>query len=311
MSRKPKRSIKSRRPPKRHPSKIPVSYLLEHGTLQEMRNNKKIIGGLLQYHWYLHQDLAYQRREIEDKLIRVLNEESVSNFKFHNWQRSVRFKYSYHPLSTLGSLQLPGSRFNIGDLNPQHFAPFPGLYIASDKETALQETLSPKPIDDKKKLTPLELALTDPKSVTIVSVSGLLERIFDVRNKKSLMKFADLIKDFKIAKSVIDIADIHNIERPKVIKSSEELYKSLMDDNWRLFPMQYDVPANSQIFGQLVHSAGIDGILYKSVATNKDCLVIYPRNFQISSSYIQIDDELPNKEIPKRIDASNWRLSET
>lgn len=311
MSRKSKKRTKKRRTQKRHPSKVPVSYLLEHGTLQEMRDNKKVIQGLLQYHWYLHHDLAYQRREIDDELLRVLNEESISNYKFQSWQRTVRYKYSYNPLSTLGSLKLPGGRFNIGEINSQHFTPFPGLYIASDKDTALQETLSPRPITYRKKFTPLELALTDPKSISIVSVSGLLERVFDLRNKKSLTKFADLIKDFKISKSVIDIADIYNIEKPRVIKSSDELHKSLMDENWRFFPMQYDVPANPQIFGQLVHNAGIDGIVYRSAVTNKDCLVIYTRNFENSSSYIQIDDDLPDKNIPKRLDASNWKISET
>lgn len=309
MPHKPRKKVRKRSRIKRHPPT--VSYLLEHATLQEMRNNKKTVETLLQYHWSYYHDLAYQRKQVEDQLIRILNEACVSNFKFQNWQRAVKYKYSNHPLSTLGSLQMPGGRFNIGQINPLHFAPFPGLYIASDKATALQESLIPNPVDVKIKLSPLELALTDRGSITIVSVGGSLERCLDLRDANSLCTFIELINNFKISESITHLADINNIERPRIVKSCEELLKSLMDKNWRLMPMQYDIPANSQIFGQLAHSAGIDGILYKSIATNKDCLVIYPRNFENSSSYIQIDDELPDNNIPKRLDTSCWKISES
>lgn len=309
MSRKPKKRPKKCRKTKRHPAT--VSYLLEQGTLQEMRSNKKKIEALLQYYWSYYHDLAYQRKQVEDQLIRALNEDCVSNYEFENWQRVVKYKYSYHPLSAIGSLQIPGGRFNIGQVNPLHFAPFPGLYIASDRETALQETISPKPINNIKKLTSLELALTERDSITIVSVSGLLEKVFDLRDIKSLFKFKELVKNFKISKAIIQMADVNNITRPRVIKTCEELHKSLMDSSWRLMPVQYDIPANPQIFGQLAHCAGIDGILYTSTVSNKDCLVIYPRNFEDSSSYIQIDSELPDENIPKRLDASCWRLSES
>jgi hypothetical protein len=44
--------------------------------------------------------------------------------------------------------------------------------------------------------------------------------------------------------------------------------------------------------------------------TGKDCLAIFPRNFEKGDSYLQIDDELPSSKVPKNLDGKNWRLSE-
>ena len=74
--------------------------------------------------------------------------------------------------------------------------------------------------------------------------------------------------------------------------------------------MQWDVPSNSQIFGRLVYDAGIEGILYPSALTGKDCLAVFPRNFANTSSFIVLDDPPPIEKVPTRIDATNWRLSE-
>ena len=61
--------------------------------------------------------------------------------------------------------------------------------------------------------------------------------------------------------------------------------------------MQVDVPANSQIFGQLACSSGIEGIVYPSKMSNrKKCLAVYPKNFRDSCSHVKIQDGkvLPN-----------------
>jgi hypothetical protein len=75
-------------------------------------------------------------------------------------------------------------------------------------------------------------------------------------------------------------------------------------------PSGYDIPSNSQIFGHLVYLAGIEGILYPSKFTNEPCLIIYPRNFIATDSFILMDDEVPHPKVPTKIDAFNWRLSE-
>jgi len=87
--------------------------------------------------------------------------------------------------------------------------------------------------------------------------------------------------------------------------------KDLLSPDWRKKPSIYDIPANSQIFGHLIYTAGIDGILYPSKLTEKPCLAIYPRNFPGSDSFIQMDDELPHENVPKKIDESNWQVCDT
>jgi len=74
--------------------------------------------------------------------------------------------------------------------------------------------------------------------------------------------------------------------------------------------MLLDIPSNSQIFGQLIMEAGIQGILYKSKLTGKECLAIYPFNFPNSDSFIQLNDESPNLNTPSRIDAINYFKTE-
>ena len=45
------------------------------------------------------------------------------------------------------------------------FSPFPALYLASDKETALQELLGQVSENDNKDFSPMELALARPDSI--------------------------------------------------------------------------------------------------------------------------------------------------
>ncbi|WP_428412340.1 RES family NAD+ phosphorylase [Legionella sp.] len=83
---------------------------------------------------------------------------------------------------------------------------------------------------------------------------------------------------------------------------------TLLTHEWRQFPSNYDIPANSQIFGHIVHQAGIEGILYPSKLTGSLCLVVFPKNFVSTDSYLKLDDEVPHEKVPTRIDASNWRI---
>lgn len=66
-----------------------------------------------------------------------------------------------------------------------------------------------------------------------------------------------------------------------------------MHDSWRNSPAQIDVPANSQILGQLAHESGIEAILYPSkMSSTKKCLAIFPENFSNSDSFVKIQDKI-------------------
>src|SRR5207253_1985063 len=90
-------------------------------------------------------------------------------------------------------------------------------------------------------------------------------------------------------------------------KTTKQMLESLLNPNWRNVPTLCDIPANSQIFGQLVLNAGIEGILYPSKLTGDHCLAIFPVNFAGSSSYVELGADAPTKLLgPRRIDAGNW-----
>ncbi|MDE2313913.1 MAG: hypothetical protein KGL04_07050 [Elusimicrobia bacterium] len=56
----------------------------------------------------------------------------------------------------------------------------------------------------------------------------------------------------------------------------------------KIFPFRWcRVPISSQLFGQLAADAGIEGIVYPSKFSGKDCLAVFPQNFE-NESYVVI-----------------------
>ena len=97
-------------------------------------------------------------------------------------------------------------------------------------------------------------------------------------------------------------------DKPDVINTVPKLIDGLLAPNWREWPMQFDVPVASQIFGQLVKDAGIEGILYPSKFSNKNCLVIFPQNFDdTNDSLVQLDDPAPKETKILKWDAKTWQ----
>lgn len=286
-----------------------VQYLLEAGTLADMQEAKLITAALVKYQWDYYAELARQRNAIQEEIKEALIQTCIS-YEPCKWQRAVKYKYGLHPLSTVGSLTYIGGRFNTGSGVNTEVPNFPALYLAQDKDTALQEHLGQEPATLGSELTPRESALTNPTSETIVSVSGKLDKVFDLTNADNLAPFVEVIKNFTLSDELKAIAKNLQIENPGIVKTAAKLRETLLHHDWRELPNNYDVPSNSQIFGHLVFSSGIEGILYPSKLTEKPCLAVFPRNFFGTDSYIMLDDETPHPKVPRRIDGSNWRVSE-
>lgn len=256
---------------------------------------------ILRYHWDLYSALAYERRKIADKLRVALLEAATRPYEFEGWQRQVRYKYSLTPLSPKGSLIEPGGRFNIPNMDLDQIPPFPALYIAEDKETTLQEAGQR---NGSAGLSTLDLALIKKDSISIVAVNGKLGSVIDVHQPDTLEPFLNLIKEFSIPKRIFHTAKKLNLNPPNIVKDLDTLLVTLLEPNWRAQCMQLDIPANCQIFGQLVANAGIEGILYPSKFTGKRCLAIYPQNFD-SGSFIVVNGDTPAGAI-SRLDAKGW-----
>lgn len=306
-ARKKRKPVKKGKRPSPKTKAKTQSFRLEEGSLSGLLEAKKFSQQQIDFYWRSHSELAKQRKAIESEISQVLIQTSVSDLSFNSWQRSVKYKYGLHPFCTLGSLTDPGGRFNIGDINPQNFPVFSALYIAYDKDTAFQETLGQVEVPGSG-LTPREIALTSAGSITTFSLSGHLDKVFDVRSAKNLRKFVNLTKDFKVSQELIDMAKKLKEPLPEIVRQPKMLHQYLHISDWREWPMKVDVPTTSQIFGQLVYFAGIEGILYKSKLTGKDCLAIYPDNFGNSDSFVELDDDPPSSKIPTRIDSENFKI---
>lgn len=138
-----------------------------------------------------------------------------------------------------------------------------------------------------------------------MSISGKLESTFDIRERSNLSAFVNLTKDFKLSRSLIQKAQ--RLRFPlRLVRTAGELGAVLEHPDWRNWPMVFDVPSTCQVFGGLVMNAGIEGILYNSAITQRECLAIFPQSFLNSSSFLELDDALPSEEVQRRIDSSNF-----
>ena len=148
---------------------------LDSGRVSEITKSKKRFEELVSFHWRYYAELAFQRRRVRGELNKVLRE-AATPLDFSRWQRVVKFRYTLDPLGAKGSLADPGGRFNIGAIDPMRYPMFPALYLAADKGTALAEVLGRDARSGS--LTPEELALTKPDSISVLSASGRIRLRF-------------------------------------------------------------------------------------------------------------------------------------
>ncbi len=287
-----------------------VTHLLEEGTVESLTKAKQLSQDNLKYQWDFYSELAFQRSIIQDKLLSAIAQSCLTDFKFNSWQRVISWKYSNHPLCTLGSIKQYGGRFNIGeDISQANtLKTFQAFYLAEDQGTAQIEAFGSQVPNEK--LTVEDVALTNKSSYSCISISGSLDKVIDLTKKSSLTKFVRLISSFTIPQSIYDSAKRLGIPKPTLINTSTLLLQSFLSPSWRKEPAQFDIPANSQIFGQLAHQAGIDGILFRSTKTSKKCLAVFPSNFGGGCSWLALDDEPPEIWIPKVINLNNFDLCE-
>jgi hypothetical protein len=299
-SKRKKRNKSSQKKPRTKHERV----LLEHGTIEGMVARERYSKDLAKYHWEHYSELAYQRNLVQADLLAELQKSVSHDLEIKNWRRLVKYKYSNHPLCTKGSIMGIGGRFNIGKMVNPSISTFPALYLANDKETAEFETLGQAPQDSN--LSPHELVLTSPDSISTIAVNGSLGFFLDLRTETCLKRFVECIKDFSLPESLIKTARRLGQREPAVLTNASLLHATLLEDNWRFYPMQLDVPSNSQIFGHLVYLAKIEGILYPSKFTGKECFAMFPRNFAGTASFVEIADETPASAKLTRIDANTF-----
>lgn len=306
----PKRPI-PRVPPdrklKKRKSSPPASsgVELERFTKDDLRTWKRLSENLDKYHVQLYYYLEGQRALRYSELREALCSSPSVERRVSRWVRIIEYRYCLQPLSAVGSL-VQGGRFNIGnDLNPSKYPIFPALYLAEDYDTAYQEVFGLRPYSGAA-IQGHELALRKPGSFVSVNVSGNVLNLFDLRSAKNLKKFVSAMAGFDVPEELRELARSLGIQGPLLARSSGRLKKDLLAHNWRVYPSQYELPANSQIFGRLILDAGFDGILYPSTKGSKNCVALLPNNFADSESYVEIADEAPRGASKIRLDSNTW-----
>lgn len=255
----------------------------------------------------LYFGLESARQTHGDALLDAIRASASGGFEFVGWSRIVDYRYSLEPLSVAGSVQREGGRFNIGGrLSPGAFTPFPALYVAEDYATAYRERFGQSPEETKDGLNGSELALRRPGSFTQVEVRGRVDLLIDVGNADTLKPFVDVIRGFEMPSEVVSVSRRLGLRRPPgMIRSVAGLQRQLLLRNWRMLPMQYDLPSNSQVFGRIAAAAGMHGVLYPSVrADSRRCLALYPQNWAGSGSFIEVADAAPEEARVVRLDAT-------
>jgi len=252
------------------------------------------------------------RRRLRAKLCDTLKQVGGVSVELKSWVRMVSYQYSLEPLSCAGSLQSIGGRFNAGfELDDNTLSPWPALYVAENFETAYREKFQLASTDLTDGLKPDELALEHAVGLAAVPLSGSIENVFDLTTFVTLNSIGAIFRDVKMPQEALRLAKKLQIrDREKImIQSGQQLHSAIVKSNWRVWPMQFGLPAPSQTMAELIKATGFEGILYPSSKGAGRCLAVFPENLS-KLSYIDLVGAVPVGVCHTRMDASTSRALE-
>lgn len=254
----------------------------------------------------LHFALEPERRRLRPELLAALEGCKGEPFTLEGWVRMVSYPFSLNPLSSAGSLRAYGGRFNAGiDLEPGTLDPWPALYLAEDFQTAFREKFQKRSDELTEGLSPQELALGPQGSHVTVAITGYLTRVFDMTSIAALEPLARVLRRIQMpvrARQLKKKLRFTNYEF-SMVQTGKQLYEAVIKQNWRVLPVQFDLPARSQTVAELIRDAGFEGILYQSANGPGKCLAVFPDRLA-ETSFIEIIDEPPHAETIRRLDYS-------
>lgn len=271
----------------------PGELLIEQITGERLRALRDQGETVRKYQFRQFFELEAQRALHKEKITAALQSVAGIQVDINGWCRAIKLRYGHALLSCLGSLKQSG-RFNYGaDIDDQRFPVFPALYIASDRATAHCEMFGYTAEEDVSGLSGQALALQPATSIAYLALAGAVNNVFDLTQPKNLRAFLRATAVFKFTSDFRAMERKLGIRPVMLARTTGRLMTTFMDPSWRAFLTHVDVPANSQVFGQLVSAAGFEGIRYNSVRTGAHALAIFPRCFRNSSSIVRVLDPPP------------------
>ncbi len=259
---------------------------------------------LFDFYWEEYSYYANERSKLANKVQKALIKGAIS-YKFDKWFRVLTQKYNNNPLSAAGSrLHSIGGRFNFGQIDPMKYPPFSCLYIASNHDTAMAEKFSSN-APDKRKIKREEFT-GSLVSYSATQLSGKLDLVLDVTDKKALSPFINVIKKIPVPDELKKKAKKLRLNEPQNVRTPAQLKNIMRDHNWAAQPSLFTIPSSSQIFGHIVYNAGIQAILYRSKHTEKLCLGVFPENFEDKSGYLSLVDPAA-RGVQTELSKKTWR----
>ena len=297
-----RRTRRPLRPPAKAFKPSDPHVLLEQFSQENLAGWRRLSGGLHEYHTRLYYYLSGERSLVYPQLLECLQSAALASFEFSDHWRIVDQRYADVPLSPKGSLIVSG-RFNYGrDVDEQQFKPFPGLYIASDHQTAMDEKFPPSA---QTLLSRDELTLREKHSYQASRVRGDLHQVLDITTAENLDCFARVIATFRMPAELRRLASEARI-RSELAKTKKDLHLLLHDPYWRRHLSLFDIPSNSQVFGRIALDAGLAAIRFSSVRGTGRNLVLFPQNFEVTDSSCELQDEAAASVRCARIDGETW-----
>jgi len=183
-------------------------------------------------------------------------------------------------------------------------APWPSLYLGENFETAYREKFQLDRGDRVDGLSPEELALNPGNSFTAVCLDGQLNRVFDVDEPGAFDPLCAVLRKIKLPAQVRQLQ--YRLKIPKhaifMLRSASQLRTETLQKNWRAMPVQFGLPALSQILGSLILDAGFEAIRYPSTKGSGSCLAVFPHKLSSSQSYVALSDDPPAELRHARLD---------
>ena len=272
---------------------------LDRFTTADLAHWRRISGDLDELNDLLYYGVEPQRKRHHAEMIEALQSVAPTTLTMTRWARLVSWRHSNDPLSAAGSLTEYGGRFNIGrDVDKSMRSPWPALYIGENLETAFREKFQLDRGECVDGLTPEELALTPGGSFTAVYLDGYLERVFDVDQPRAFDAFCTVLRKMKLPAEVRRIQRRLGIPNSVVymVYSVGRLRSEALIKNWRGMPVQFGLPALSQILASLMLDAGFEAIRYPSTKGGGSCVAVFPHKLTSDRSYVALSD-LPPQEV--------------
>ncbi|GAB4090385.1 RES family NAD+ phosphorylase [Hydrogenophaga soli] len=242
----------------------------------------------------LYFNLEPERRRRRPELLKALQETPAQPLELENWVRIVDYQWTLYPLSAAGSLTSIGGRFNAGtEIDSQTFSPWPCLYLASDHATAYREKFQIEAGQMVEGLRPEELALTPGQSHTTVVLNGKLSRVFTL-TPATLGPVARVLGKIRMPERAERIKKRLKINPNdlRMLTTGKQLHDAAAVHNWRVLPVQFGLPAPSQILSELIRAADFEAIAYQSSKSGGTCLAIFVDRLA-PGSYVELSGTPP------------------